>query len=539
MEWKDVAIHGMDLFFDNFRYLLFLVFMILYRNSLGNFLSRITTFSFKDKNREVNVLAHHVKDEKEKDLKTIIQKSSLPKKEESEENKEANKISSGGNDPLGFRKVMSSFKEGTIDEIKSEYEKYATNEKDSDKLAKNKHVYLYFLFAEKQYNQGIKELESLVEAHDKEEIKFNACQWLDLAYKDLSKNDLRIKLWKKAIISFTNSLIKTKSIINLAEALNKDKSSPEARNILTDRLNELNTEEEKALIFKSLFQIEESLGNNELAFYCKDKSLEYDMTNLDELFDTAYKASEENKERLEYLSIINYRRLLDLNPKHDGGLNNFGVKASEKGLNIVAVKNYEKAEKEKNTLAMANRANLLLNAGFVNEAKIIANKALEFDNPHKNIYTLLSTIESLEEEETKKWEKIQQQAEAFQNYVRKYVSAYYLKSSNELSGSWKSINALTDIQIVISDDILKTSWIKTINNIDYTHTLKGIFTNSSFEGLYKVSSEKEETSLALLALNKNKSISVLGYYQKNNRTLFIFENDYTSSFSLTLIRMDS
>ena len=86
---------------------------------------------------------------------------------------------------------------------------------------------------------------------------------------------------------------------------------------------------------------------------------------------------------------------------------------------------------------MANRGFLLANAGFLEEALELANRANTYAEPHVNVYSLFEHIERIKGEHKEKWEKLIESANKWQNYVRIFVGKYYHANKTNIVGKWR------------------------------------------------------------------------------------------------------
>lgn len=111
---------------------------------------------------------------------------------------------------------------------------------------------------------------------------------------------------------------------------------------------------------------------------------------------------------------------------------------------------------------MANQGYLLLEAGFTDEAEQIANRALELEDTHQNVYSLITAIHKKKDEQKKEWERLSEKSLAHQKSIRKYIEKYYLGEPKELEGSWFARGCFP-VTITITDNKLDASWEEPIN----------------------------------------------------------------------------
>lgn len=511
--------------FNNIGWLVLAIFIITQQKAIGNLISRLTNFTYKqdEKSKEIKFNAKEESHVLVNERGLSLVADSLPQDVKSEIIEEEKKTDF-------FKVVLGAFwKNESTDEIKRKFEEYSRQELDKDLFKKNYSIFLYFLFKEKQDVTAIDKLVTLLDTCDNDQNKYYVYEWLTLCYKDLSDITMETTLWSTAVDSFTNQHLKTKAIVALSDVMGRDSKLAEAKQLLVNRLEEVATKEDKFEVYQGLSNVEKLLGNNELAIFCKDKSLEYIRGNEDNLFDTAYAASQE---KINGVAIVNYNKLLRLNDKHASAFNNIGVQASELKLKSKAIENYTKASNLNNTLAMSNKANLLLDAGFIEEAKEIAKNAQTLENPHTNIYSLLSRIDTVKENEDKTWNEIIEQSKVYQKNIRNYISAYYYKSLDVYVGKWQTKDNQV-IEFSINDQRCEASW----QSKDYKYQIIGEFTNSSFIGMYKIISTIEKPSKSLLLLSMDEDVACFGYLADDGSKIYFFAKEYRKNFDLTLIKI--
>ncbi|WDP93372.1 MAG: hypothetical protein HUN04_22355 [Desulfobacter sp.] len=438
-----------------------------------------------------------------------------------------------GKETTWFGKMHAAFSEGRIDDAKRVFKEYALDEKDEIKLEENKAFFLYFLFEKGKDNTAISQLEELARSSKTEQTKHNTLTWLSFCFHDSRQTKKEIQLWKNAISEITSEHLITDSIVNLSRALDRDGDIEEAKRILIKRLTLIQEDIQKSKIYAALAIIEKSLGNNNLAVYCKDKSLEYDANNRDELFNSAYSASEQE---IEEISISNYLTLLRIDKDNSTALNNLGVRAQEAGLAIKAVENYKESSKLKNSLAMANEGYLLLDAGFTEEAERIAKDASLMDKPHENVYSLLGSIAEKKKEENEKWDRLTKKSFDRQKQIRSYTEQIYLGSIDSLDGEW-TLDTGESITLNSSSKIINTTWKEPIGALNpelYKVELTGSISGSTFSGRYKRKKESDGQYAGLLSISNNKDIACLGFVSDEGKILNIISEDQKDDFSLRM-----
>lgn len=521
----------LELLSNNFGYIVIIIILITQQKAIASLITRLTKFKFKNGNSELGIEADSSDNEKTKE--SLPAKSVEPIPEDEDKKRIAQLESEDGDN---FHNMMLAFTNGNIDEAKAEFEKYAIKEEDPTKLAENKAIYLYRLFENAQDNSAIKQLEQLADTVENEESKYKILLFLSFCLHDSSQYVEDVKLWEKALNLFRIETLITKATINLSRSLNQTDKAEEAKRILISRLQAVTTNDEKSKIYSTLSTIEFTLNNTKMSIFCKDKSLEYNPNDRDALFNTAYEAGEKD---IDELSLSNYTTLLRIDRDNALALNNLGVQAQEAELNILAVNNYKKSSEYKNTLAMANKGFLLLDAGFAEEAEKIALEAIDMEDTHPNIYSLLTKINDTKKEEETKWNTLITDAQKRQKYIRDYTTSYYIPTSNTFDGTWVLPNAKT-IDINVVDNKLKANWSEKVGlaSTNYNIEIIADINNSSFKGQYKKRKEGENNSQNLLfSLSGDETINCFGIMAEDGKSILIVAEDFKNKFSLLLKRV--
>ncbi len=516
---------------DNSWQILIFLILIICRDAISNLIERMTNFSWKSGDSEIGVEAVHPN--KSSTLNSGLDKATEQPKKLTEEQDLVTKEEEV-NDQNWFSKMYHAFEESRINDAEAAFKKYSIEENEPTKLEQNKAIYLYYLYMKGKDNSAINQLENLVNSATNEESKYRILEWLSLCYIGSSQLKSEMELWEKAIGSFQSGKYVTSATVNLAKSLIADGKPTEARTLLMSRLQDVTSKDDKSILFSALSDVEKELGKKIMSVYCKDKSLEFDPDNRDELFNSAYQASEE---KINELSISNYVTLLRLDPNNSAALNNLGVRAQELNLKIKAVEKYKASSNLNHTLAMANQGYMLLDAGFVKESEEIAKKAVQMDEPHENVYILLGRLAELQKEQDSKWEEIVNSAKSRQKFIRNYTNAYYFKTDKTFEGEWLTENSI-NISINIKDKKLEASWKEPaggLSNDLYLVKLSGLITNSSFKGKYKKTKEGGEEH-GFLGLSLKADSECMGYLSDDHETISLVAEDADKKFKMLLRR---
>jgi tetratricopeptide (TPR) repeat protein len=117
--------------------------------------------------------------------------------------------------------------------------------------------------------------------------------------------------------------------------------------------------------------------------------------------------------------------------------NNLGVAFGNVGLKGKAVAAYQRAEDAGVSLAKSNRARLLCDAGFLDEAEKIVRDGLQATDADSALGETLSSISNQREEEEKKLEAVREAARKFETEIRLFGAAFLRPSAESWNGLWK------------------------------------------------------------------------------------------------------
>jgi len=150
-------------------------------------------------------------------------------------------------------------------------------------------------------------------------------------------------------------------------------------------------------------------------------------------FDLAYQYSKGSQEAL---SLYHYLRM-PAGERSAAAWNNVGVQYEHFKLNSKAVDAYQRAADEKETLAMSNMAYKLINAGFLQKAKELCDKALAEEDYHKNVGSAIARIKEVPEEEGKKEKELIKKSLTYSEFYRRYGGGLIDDSVSITSSRWQ------------------------------------------------------------------------------------------------------
>ncbi|EMK7711235.1 hypothetical protein V9P72_002766 [Yersinia enterocolitica] len=425
-----------------------------------------------------------------------------------------------------------------IQKAKNIFEEYKRTEKDKSKISNNTSFCLYYLYTEAGDKESLVSLKEHFERSINDDEKLDSLIYYTKCLELTKQYSISISLLNDFIKNVNSEKHKAEAIDRMIDILIIIDKLVKAKDIVMNSISEFKENHSLYIMYKALSRIEDSLGNDELAILCLDKSLDYNPTDEDVLFQSAFKASANS---LSFISISNYSTLLGLNRKNPPVLNNIGVCAEKINLKSIANDYYNEASKQSYSLSLVNRGYAMLNAGLLDKAQETANMALQMPEPHPNVHSLIKAIMDKKENESKEWDKVKLISEKEQRKIRKYIDAYVTPPKNKIQNSkWKLPSGEIVSVEVQEKNKLQIKWEEEINNSSskYYAYLDFSISNSSVNGLFfKYIHPKQERN-SLLGVNDNYIHSdFYGYLSEDENTLIIFDKNYKKDFQLNLIRI--
>ena len=524
----------LDFLSSNIWPIAFLVFLIIGRKAISSFLERVTKFTFKLGDASGNVEAVAPKTGAQERPSEItapeVSKPQLPSSEAVEVVKEEKKKDWFGN-------MMEAFDRGDTGRAREIFETHQRDEKDPDQRHTNEALFLYFLYVDGKEDTALRRLEEHVERSANDQQLQRSAIWLASCYsasKDYTKAEA---LWLRSIAKVRGALGKTELLVRLASVYQAMGEAQKGADLIVRRLREINDPQGKAMLYSALADIEKDRGNKEIAALALEKAIEFEPANRERLFDAAYL---QNEATLSVLALANYQTLIALDQKHAAALNNLAVTAGEFDLKGKQVVLYKQAIVEGNTLAMANLANLQINAGFWDEAKSVLDSARKSDEPHENVGNALYRLKSSEDEEDSKWKTLNKRAVEFKRKVRKYGECYFESgcAGQDFEGTWFTEKG-NQVLVERNGGKLVASWSEGTlggligGHLVYKINISGSVTNCSAKITYQRSSDQPRSLLAMAA---DQKIGCYSYIDDSKKVLLVFSENPKDEFELILKR---
>ena len=528
LDSENSLIQVVQLLFDNIWPLIIILILFLFRSPITDLIKRATSIKYKKGESSFSI---DTNDTQSPNTETPPIKQQEQKKEKVVSDTEQIKISK---DPLSwFPNLHKAVLAKDFEEAQRIFFEYSANESDETALLKHKSMYYYVLFADGNDSQALEKLEDMYTKSTTPSVKLDAAEWLDLCYKQASLNKKALAMWQEMFETVTDEEYRTDITIRLAGSLNVESNPQKGKELLLARLRNESKPYKIGNLYKALSDIESELGNETLAVYCLDKTLEF-RANNDDTFDSAYRASECD---IEDISISNYLNLVKVNSENWTAYNNLGVKAQELEIPSIAISYYKKATDSKSSLGLTNYGYLLLEAGFIDEAMEAAQKALAIEDPHENAHALITAINKKKTVEAEKWKELVNIASKRQKLKRQYTEQYYLGDSKLLEGDWTVKNDRVTINIENNKiDVVWDESVFLLKDVKCSRRLIAEVHGSTLIGRVYTSYDKHSQISLLTPTDKDNPIKCFGLLVNNNDEILLFSTEFPETLQVSFKR---
>ncbi|KKQ31917.1 MAG: hypothetical protein US45_C0037G0011 [Candidatus Nomurabacteria bacterium GW2011_GWA1_37_20] len=445
-----------------------IIFIFIFKNEISDFLKRLK--QFKTKGFEVNT-------ENEDKMKEETPKNEeLAKEEEKEEEKtpEAPKV----DEPKSLEEWRMEMIFATFDknQVRSDEAFKKMQELNSDPLSRKKDEILYLKFS---HTAGKTDAIPRIRVFLTDmEVVYDANMALGFCYANSDDFENATKFYSQALEKASNEEEKSVVASQYSSSLYRNSKKDDAIKILVDVLSATTEDSNKVRLYESLADIYEKEKDHENRAFVLDKAVELKPNDTGLIFKVGYSYAESEYDEL---SLLHYKNAQAINPNDESVQNNLGVQYDNLKMPIKSVSSYRKAEKLGETLASANLAYRLMNAGFTEEATTILNSAMEKESVHPNVNSALSDLpKRIEKEDETEKGKIKSALD-LRKFFLGFTEAKFVKSDklSGISGEWKS-EIGTIFQLSVSSNNLTATWKEKLISYEYDWKFEGeIFNNSS------------------------------------------------------------
>jgi tetratricopeptide (TPR) repeat protein len=325
------------------------------------------------------------------------------------------------------------------------------------------HAYLRYEYA--RQTEGFNDLNELAKHND---TRSDACFYLGLLYERLKEFDKAIDSYRTASETAPPG-IKASRIVSLAEAYGSAGQRISAISTLCTALPTFSSATDLSIIYRGLASIFADKADVELRALALELALENDPQDKDLRFKVAFAYSSND---LRDLALFHYSALLSVDSNNVMALNNIGVEYQNLGMTLNAVRHYRRAFDQKETLAGANLAYLLMNAGFYKEARETLDEAKSVKEPHPNVGSAIAALAQKNDGETENAKRILDRAVAEQKFMKAFARLRFTIASDTFAGLWTAPDGQT-FEIVRVGERLSATWKVGKNKHDLSGTVAG------------------------------------------------------------------
>lgn len=261
---------------------------------------------------------------------------------------------------------------------------------------------------------------ALEDLAENKEIASCAHRWIGYIRKDAGDFDGAIKAYELAAFTAEKPADLAAALVGLCESRYSATRDPSAGIEAARSALKIESEDERVRVLKAAASVFDDAGDMEMKAALLELALQVRPNDGDLLFAAAYAYSESAHPAA---AVVRYLDELGYRPNSCLAANNLGVELRKLGAPLRAVKWYENARESGNTLATANLAYLLIDAGFAPQARDLIDEASATENPHENVAHAASRLETALSQEVKTISALRDAGGRERDFMRRYARA--------------------------------------------------------------------------------------------------------------------
>ncbi len=191
--WSETLTIILQFISDNIWPIVFILFLIVFREALSEFFKRIINLKFKQGKTELEVKASSP----EKGIEAV--KAEPIEKEPKKESAEEKKLEEKKNKDSWFGKMNYAFEKGEIDNAKTFFKNYYNGETNEEERLNNESFFLFLLYSKGKERDAIQKLILLAQKAPNEALMVKILNWASYCYRYSNNNKAQIVLWKDTI----------------------------------------------------------------------------------------------------------------------------------------------------------------------------------------------------------------------------------------------------------------------------------------------------------------------------------------------------
>ena len=375
-------------------------------------------------------------------------------------------------------------------------------------------------------SNGFKELEDLTED---EEIASFSYRMLGLAFNAVEKPVEAANAYRDSARAAQSAMGKATGVALRAEVLSGLGKSDEAESELIKGLREADSDEVIAKYWAGLADVYERTDQRELRALALHNVAKAEGNNAQAWFKAGYAYSHVSTGAyLAILTIHCYRNALYFDGERVWAMNNLGVALNESAMPILAVERYREAAKLGNTLAMANQADMLMRAGFQEEAGVLLDEAASADDVHENVASTKAAMDASRKEQKKKYDEMTAAGTRAGQFLSSYAR-HRLDATPDIADSWRL--KTFDVDVEVDSAKVEFSWQE--SKYRGHRRFKGVVSGASLFGDF----ETESSSTWKDDLSWDQDGTGYGYFDADGGKLHLLKLKETEAdyFELSAI----
>lgn len=310
--------------------------------------------------------------------------------------------------------------DGRMDDAKVLFEKVQAAEKDPEQRLKTEASYLAFRF-EKGDAGAQKQLQLLEEKAKQYPSALAAIKRADAeCYVFADSHDSAVSIFEEAARISPTDLDRASNLASAADARMKIGQSSEGRALILDALTSINSRDAQAVLYDKLASMYAKANDTQSQALMLEKVAGCRVNSKEAHFNAAYAYANAGDNRL---AAWHYSKALEIDAKYGMALNNLGVCFTQLKAPALAFGVYRKAADLGETLAAANLANILMDAGATHEADEVLAKARETKDYHKNVNNALVRLQTIRTESLQLRDQIIEAGNVARQWLAKLLPA--------------------------------------------------------------------------------------------------------------------
>lgn len=353
---------------------------------------------------------------------------------------------------------------------------------DQDNLSRKNNEILFYRLSHPLGNTDA--IQRLQDLRGDTDVAFEANMALGFCYANSGSFERSTHFYAQALEDAQSDDERSRATSAYSSFLYYDDKKNEAIEIIVETLSIVKGDTYKISLYKALADVYKEENDNENRAIALEKAIELKPNDSSLIFEAAYSYSHADYDAL---SLLHYKNARELNPEDEAVQNNLGVQYDELKMPIKSIQCYREAERFGNTLASANLAYRLINAGFTKEANDILSSANSKENVHANVNSAISIIPKDIEKEDKIEEEHNKSALKLRKWFLGFAEAKYIKGDalKSVSGDWKSEDG-TIFHLNNEGGNIVVLWEKKILLFEEKWKFEGkVFNNSSVGTTYE------------------------------------------------------